>query len=1102
MKTSPSSYSRNFWVGLAGFILAGITGILATYILFASGVASLILKLVPEDQPYVRLLLGIILAFVGLGLGGALGGLVRGYTLHLIDREGSRRRYFLGGAFSTGISQGILVIPLLLLISLVSMYNAGSQKDPVSFIALFALIGGLFGLVNGAILSLVTLRLRYAWVAWLGYFLASLVGGALLGLQLWQVGGVSSATFKELSALLFLVLAGATIFGLPGGVLGVVYAWASRKRSAEPPREIAPRRWQDITTISLSSLIFLAVASFLNTGADFLTIYPGSLTTSLGSPTQGIHWQASHQISSDLLSEGGNILGLAAGPKGLVTAWSNGAGEILLASQQSGAEDLTLWSGPLTVSSSPQVASLHSQVALGDDGSAYVVWSENGEVWYNRCQGNACGDPVRLTGDDQACSEDSMPAQNDWPVIALDQGGTSMVTWQAGESASGYAVWTAADGPEARLSGCLSSGLASARPRLAAGVAGEYWMVLSSPKDSPGPVSLSHFHQGNWDPPQTLGEGSTAEVFVDQNGSWQTAWCGTDQEVNSLAAGGSVETLSPSSCQNRPSFFEGASGRLHLVYAAAQWLDNFGSIRTGKALMEITRQPDDTWSEPALLAPLSADVQQEAASYPGSAAHLAWVDASDGSPALWHAVQPAYLCDETKLSSEMQALLNVVQSGKFHPADYQSPFCGNDFIGLVYLPRPAPEYAVLPEGQEDGFDQVAEYIRSAQYEVMLSNMQWDPDVDNLSPGARVSQAISDLYQQVKANPGAYPRGMTVRILLGNYPNLSTLQYGDQIYNAVQDLGLVGIDVMEDPSIGWKVEVANYKGSYPHSHTKFLVVDGKSLLSGGFNISWFHLPKDDPSGKGDDLTDLGMILAGPVAQTGIAVFDEMWLGASQLVCDDLFDGDLKRLQKTCTWESASVSHFPESLKYFLPEDSVTAVALYRTADYKEADEAYVAALASAQDTIDAMHVNFSAGLICVVNLVAPGVCDYSNSLPYMQALVDAMEQNGAYVRVIVEQSNMNGMENKVGVQILQDELLRRGLEDQFEARYFNGRLHAKSVIIDSKLLIIGSQNFHYSSFSDGGLLEFVAATDSPDALAVYQDMFDYYWQQAIPVDELK
>jgi cardiolipin synthase len=84
--------------------------------------------------------------------------------------------------------------------------------------------------------------------------------------------------------------------------------------------------------------------------------------------------------------------------------------------------------------------------------------------------------------------------------------------------------------------------------------------------------------------------------------------------------------------------------------------------------------------------------------------------------------------------------------------------------------------------------------------------------------------------------------------------------------------------------------------------------------------------------------------------------------------------------------------------------------------------------------------------------------------------------------------------------LEDELARRGLDDLVEVRFFNGRVHAKSALIDRQMLIVGSQNFHYSSFGEGGLLEFVAATEDPDAIEAYQTMFDYYWEQAIPVDE--
>jgi hypothetical protein len=199
----------------------------------------------------------------------------------------------------------------------------------------------------------------------------------------------------------------------------------------------------------------------------------------------------------------------------------------------------------------------------------------------------------------------------------------------------------------------------------------------------------------------------------------------------------------------------------------------------------------------------------------------------------------------------------------------------------------------------DGFDQTADLLSHAQYEVLFSIMQWDTDKNNLSPGSRIAKAISDLYQQVKANPEAYPRGLTIKILLGNYPNLSTLQMGDQIWNVIQDLADMGVETLEDPTIGWKVEVANYKGTFPHSHTKFIVVDGKTLMAAGFNISWDHLPKDHPSKKGIDMTDLGIVLTGPVAQTGVTVFDEMWQGANQLICKDLINGNLKYLKKACS-----------------------------------------------------------------------------------------------------------------------------------------------------------------------------------------------------------
>jgi phosphatidylserine/phosphatidylglycerophosphate/cardiolipin synthase-like enzyme len=119
---------------------------------------------------------------------------------------------------------------------------------------------------------------------------------------------------------------------------------------------------------------------------------------------------------------------------------------------------------------------------------------------------------------------------------------------------------------------------------------------------------------------------------------------------------------------------------------------------------------------------------------------------------------------------------------------------------------------------------------------------------------------------------------------------------------------------------------------------------------------------------------------------------------------------------------------------------------------------------------------------------------------MESLVEAIETNQVYVRAIVENANSNGLENRVGIDIFEKELARRGLSEYFEVRFFDGRLHAKSILIDDVLLIVGSQNLHYSSYGKGGLLEYSVATDSPEAIQTYQEMFEYYWDLAIPADE--
>ena len=47
-----------------------------------------------------------------------------------------------------------------------------------------------------------------------------------------------------------------------------------------------------------------------------------------------------------------------------------------------------------------------------------------------------------------------------------------------------------------------------------------------------------------------------------------------------------------------------------------------------------------------------------------------------------------------------------------------------------------------------------------------------------------ARAVTDLYEKVKANPEHYPKGVTVRVLLGNYPEVATFTWGSQVWNVM------------------------------------------------------------------------------------------------------------------------------------------------------------------------------------------------------------------------------------------------------------------------------------------------------------------------------
>ncbi len=215
--------------------------------------------------------------------------------------------------------------------------------------------------------------------------------------------------------------------------------------------------------------------------------------------------------------------------------------------------------------------------------------------------------------------------------------------------------------------------------------------------------------------------------------------------------------------------------------------------------------------------------------------NILWSDST--GQRLNSASQPHYSCSRDGLGEIEQVMLDVIETRSYQSEGDSVPFCLNNYVGLIYMPNPEPEFSLQPPNENGGFDTVSDLANLVEYEVALSVMEWaaDEDGQGLNPGSVYTHEIAKLYQQIKEDPSRYPRGLTVRILLGNYPELSKLEWGEQIWNVMEDLRNAGVDRMIDPDIGWKVEVANFDGVYPHSHTKFMVVDGKIVVGAGFQL---------------------------------------------------------------------------------------------------------------------------------------------------------------------------------------------------------------------------------------------------------------------------
>ncbi|NTY02182.1 phospholipase D-like domain-containing protein [Deinococcus sp. JMULE3] len=410
--------------------------------------------------------------------------------------------------------------------------------------------------------------------------------------------------------------------------------------------------------------------------------------------------------------------------------------------------------------------------------------------------------------------------------------------------------------------------------------------------------------------------------------------------------------------------------------------------------------------------------------------------------------------------------------------------CGNEVLGYVRTPRDL-------DAPQDAYQTLAQEMQAARAEVLLTTMEWESDPAR--PGGTFVQAARDLYRRVQADPAAYPQGMTVRVLLGNYPQLSDPAGSAQVLGLARALREADVP-LHDPRVGWTLTLLNY-AYLPHSHVKLHVIDGQDLTVSGYNFTGWHLPLGDAGGLA--LHDTGLRVRGPAAQAGVAAFDDLWRHSDELRCPEaLLPAEVA---SRCALEPAQAPSHPALAARAVGTGPDRAFMLYRrTAGEDHADRAHLALIGAARRSIDLMQSDFSPGLDCWFGYLNPDPCTVDRMPVYFPALLAAM-QRGVHVRLLVVEYGFGKPANRTGVALMRRELRRLGLEDRFEARYTTFRMHSKIMTVDHALVVVGSMNFHFSAWGSAGLAESALATGNAAAIREQDRTFEQAWTtSSVPV----
>ena len=1105
-------YLRDFLYGALGYTAGGLAGFLFIFLVSQLGLVRWLFGLIDENQVLVQILAIPVFAGFLLSLGGVILGGVGGWVLSNIMVTTHRVRLAAGSGAAFAFSISVLTLLFLLLSSLLALYNNLTTNRIDQFGLVFGVFGLIFGLITGILQSLMTVKLRHTWRVILASTLGFGLGGVILGVLLRLVNPTSG--FQTVPVLTWIVLAIALLipFAMGGGAMGFTYGWLAQRAvdDDQEVEEVQSGPWQLGILAIIGLFLAFTFFGFIDQAAEFLKINEAEVKTQIPSVTTGVHWSLPQTIPTDGMNPSHGSIDLTAGGTGpSAVVWEQEANIYLQSAVIDEMGMLSGWTSPVNISNSMETASSQPRMVRDRNGNHHIVWREGDpneatEIFYSTCTEGSCSAPQRISDTRSlTCLSQEVNIQGK-PEIAVDEDDLLMVAWNIDQDGLVYTQWSSSDLPPSTPAGCVpgAADVSEGNLALVSTEAGEFTLAYSTTQnDERGEIFMTAYSPQAWDDdPTPIGKGREVSFVADMDRSTHLAWCDPNGVVNYQGNTGRIETIDFPGCSGAPQISLGGGSDPHLVWYAEEITDSTGVVRPASHLVESIRT-ESGWSEAALAVRTSEEIIPSVASDEVGNIHMVWGDTPGNKAGLFYSEQENYECSLDDLSELERVVLETISNGGTRPLGTEIPYCRNQFRRIIYTPNPNPAYSNEPATPNGGFDSISTIADNARFEVLFATMQWEKNTADPSPGSVFAQEVGELYKQIKENPERYPRGLTVRILLGNYPEISDLQWGTQIIDALNEIRNAGVEKMIDPELGWRLEVANFAGTYPHSHTKFLVVDGFSATAAGFNYGYLHFPKDHPSGKGYDLLDLALQVNGPVAQEAISVYDDMWEGANKVHCENFFPPEGENWQDTCMELKATSEHLPDVLKTQLPpEGDSNSFSLYRSSVYKEADNVIANSLAAAEDTVKIMQANFSLELICMINIVFPDVCTWENALPFMESIVEAVERDQVHVRVIMENTNSNGLENRVGGAVLMEELERRGLEEFVELRFNKDKIHSKAIQIDDEILFIGSHNLHYSAWGESGLNEYSITTNDPGAIDEFNALFETKWEVAIPFEE--